>query len=228
MKSEYDLIVFDWDGTLMDSAAKIVNCFSAAFADAGVASPGQAAIRHVIGLGLQEAVNTLLPTSDAATRAQVSESYRAHFMQHDQTETGLFPGVQQGLEELVQQGYLLAIATGKARRGLDRVLEQTATAHRFCATRCAGVSFSQPHPRLLYDILAYTGHDAASALMVGDTSYDLQMARAAAMDSLGVTYGAHSREHLLPHAPLACLDSFIEVSLWLQRRQTMRSAAANT
>ena len=227
MKPRYELIIFDWDGTLMDSVAKIVRCFTAAVEDVGAPQPGQDATRHVIGLGLAEAVTTLLPQVDADTRTQVVERYRQHFLHLDQTDMPLFPGVREGLESLVAQGCMLAIATGKARRGLDRVLHDTGMAHLFSATRCADEAFSKPHPRMLYDILAYTGHDAASALMVGDTSYDLQMARAASMDSLGVTYGAHSREHLLPHAPLACLDSFIEVSLWLQRRQTTRSAAAN-
>ncbi len=227
MNPEYELIVFDWDGTLMDSAAKIVNCFTAAFADAGVPSPGHAAIRHVIGLGLQEAVNVLLPTSNTATRERAAESYRMHFLQHDQTETALFPGVLEALESLTQQGYQLAVATGKARRGLDRVLEQTATAHLFCATRCADESRSKPDPRMLRDILEFTGHSANSTLMVGDTSYDLQMAQAAGMASLGVTYGAHDREHLLPHRPLACLDSFEEVYAWLQSGQH-KLAAANS
>jgi phosphoglycolate phosphatase len=226
VKPEHKLIIFDWDGTLMDSVAKIVRCFQAALADAGAPDPGEAAIRHVIGLGLEEAVSTLLPRADAARRAQVVARYREHFLHLDQTSMALFPGVREGLEALAEQGYLLAVATGKARRGLDRVLRDTGTAHLFCATRCADEAYSKPHPRMLEDILEQTGLTPAQALMVGDTTYDLQMARHARMASLAVTYGVHDRELLAAHAPLACLDSFSEVCAWLQRPDATSSATA--
>jgi phosphoglycolate phosphatase len=133
--------------------------------------------------------------------------------------------VRTGLEDLSAQGYMLAIATGKARRGLDRVLHDTGMAHLFCATRCADEAFSKPHPRMLEDILEQTGFDAGRALMVGDTTYDMQMARHAGMDGLAVTYGVHGRELLAEHGPLACLDSFTEVYEWLQRMGGASSAA---
>lgn len=226
MKPEHELIIFDWDGTLMDSVAKIVRCFQAALADAGAADPGAAAIQHIIGLGLDEAVTALLPQADPALRTQVVARYREHFLHLDQTGMELFPGVRAGLEALAEQGYLLAVATGKARRGLDRVLRDTGTAHLFCATRCADEAYSKPHPRMLEDILEQTGFTSAQALMVGDTTYDLQMARHARMASLAVTYGVHDRELLAEHAPLACLDSFTEVCAWLQRTDPASSAAA--
>lgn len=210
----------------MDSVAKIVRCFTAALADVGAPHPGEDATRHVIGLGLSEAVATLLPQTDADTRAQVVERYRQHFLHLDQTHMPLFPGVRAGLESLAAQGYLLAVATGKARRGLDRVLRDTGTAHLFCATRCADEAFSKPHPRMLEDILERTGIEADRAVMVGDTTYDIQMARHAGMDGLAVTYGVHARELLMAHAPLACLDSFNEVHAWLQRPDTGSSAVA--
>ncbi|MCR4300262.1 MAG: HAD-IA family hydrolase [Sulfuricaulis sp.] len=226
MKQSRELIVFDWDGTLMDSIAKIVRCFTAAVDDVGAPPPGEDATRHVIGLGLSEAVATLLPQVDAGTRAQVVERYRQHFLHLDQTDMPLFPGVRAGLESLVAQGRLLAIATGKARRGLDRVLRDTGTAHLFCATRCADEALSKPHPRMLEDILEQTGLNAEQALMVGDTTYDMQMARHVGMDSLAVTYGVHARELLVEHGPLACLDSFSEVYAWLQQANGLSSAAA--
>lgn len=226
MKTQHELIIFDWDGTLMDSIAKIVRCFTAALDDVGVPHPGEDATRHVIGLGLAEAVATLLPRTDAGMRAQVVERYREHFLHIDQTDMPLFPGVRQGLESLAAQGYLLAIATGKARRGLDRVLRDTGTAHLFCSTRCADEAFSKPHPRMLEDILEQTGFSATQALMVGDTTYDMQMARHASMDSLAVTYGVHGRELLAEHGPLACLDSFSEVYAWLQQACGPSSAVA--
>lgn len=212
----YELIVFDWDGTLMDSAAKIVRCFQAAARDAGVPPPADADIRNIIGLGLAEALDLVLPGVDAATRETVVHAYRRHFIHIDQTETALFPGVIEGLDQLCAAGYRLAVATGKARRGLDRVLRDTATSRYFCVTRCADEAFSKPHPQMLCDILAYTGVDANQALMVGDTTYDLQMALAAQMRSLAVSYGAHERERLLQHSPLGCVDSFTEVCQWLQ------------
>ena len=215
MKPHYDLIVFDWDGTLMDSVAKIVRCFENALADAGAPSPGAGAIRQVIGLGLAEAVAELLPATGSALRAMVAERYRAHFLHLDTTAMPLFASVREGLEELARRGHLLAVATGKARRGLDRVLRETGTAHLFAATRCADEAYSKPHPRMLEDILDQTGVTPARTLMVGDTTYDLQMARAAGMDGLAVSYGVHERAQLLEHAPIACLDSFREVQSWL-------------
>ncbi len=225
MKPEHELIIFDWDGTLMDSIAKIVRCFNAALEDAGVSGPGEDAIRHVIGLGLGEAVAELLPAADAATRGDVVERYRQHFLHLDRTGMELFPGVRAGLEDLSAQGYLLAIATGKARRGLERVLRDTGTARLFCATRCADEAFSKPHPKMLEDILEQTGLTAGQALMVGDTTYDMQMARHAGMDGLAVTYGVHGRELLAQHGPLACLDSFTEVHAWLRRVNGASSVA---
>lgn len=226
MKPRHELIIFDWDGTLMDSIAKIVRCFTAALDDVGLPQPGDGAVRHVIGLGLAEAVATLLPEAAAATRAQVVERYREHFLHIDRTDMPLFPGVREGLASLAEQGYLLAVATGKARRGLERVLRDTGMAELFVATRCADEAFSKPHPRMLEDILERTGMNADRALMVGDTTYDMQMARHAGMDGLAVTYGVHGRELLAAHAPLACLDSFGEVYAWLQRTNERSSAAA--
>lgn len=215
-RRRYDLIVFDWDGTLMDSAAKIVNCFQAAARDVGLEPPADADIRNIIGLGLADALDRVLPGVDESTRERLVQAYRRHFVHVDQTETALFPGVVEGLEQLRATGYRLAVATGKARRGLDRVLRDTATSRYFCVTRCADEAFSKPHPQMLHDILKDTGVPRDRALMVGDTTYDLQMALAAAMSSLAVSYGAHERERLLEHHPLGCVDSFAEVCQWLR------------
>lgn len=211
----YDLIIFDWDGTLMDSAAKIVRCFQSAARDAGLAPPADHEVRNIIGLGLKEALDVLLPAAGEPARRQVIECYRRHFMHLDTTESALFPGVVDGLEALSGAGYRLAIATGKSRRGLDRVLRETAVSRYFCTTRCADEAYSKPHPQMLHDILDHAEVAADRALMVGDTTYDLEMAVAAAMGSLAVSYGAHERERLLLHGPLACLDSFTEVCRWV-------------
>ncbi|HCU54042.1 MAG TPA: HAD family hydrolase [Gammaproteobacteria bacterium] len=224
MNSTHDLIVFDWDGTLMDSEAKIVRCLQGAAHDIGATDPGPAAIRHIIGLGLQEAVQTLFPEEPASRRTLLIDRYRQHFLELDQTAMPLFPGVRDGLMTLAEHGYLLAVATGKARRGLDRVLDDTDTRHLFVASRCADEAFSKPHPRMLDDILEFTGIDRRRAIMVGDTVYDMQMARNAGVAGLAVSYGVHSREHLLENGALACLDSFPDVLAWFDAMRSHRAA----
>jgi phosphoglycolate phosphatase len=228
MKRRHELIIFDWDGTLMDSVARIERCFSAALDEVGAASVSTEAIRHIIGLGLDEAISVLLPSADILTHQKVKERYRQHFLHIDQTAMELFPGVHAGLEALVSQGYLLAVATGKARRGLERVLRATDTAHFFHATRCADETFSKPHPQMLEDILVQTGMQADQSLMVGDTTYDMQMARDARIDGLAVTYGVHDRAQLIAHGPVACLDSFAEVYAWLQQNNGQSSVVATS
>lgn len=216
MSRQFDLIVFDWDGTLMDSEAKIVGCMQAAAVDVGIPDPGTEAIRDIIGLGLSEAMQVLFPEQTTIRRAELVEGYRRHFLEFDTTETPLFPGVRQGLTKLAEHGYLLAIATGKARRGLNRVLDDTGMRHLFTSSRCADEAFSKPHPKMLDDILDETGIDAGRTLMVGDTVYDMEMARNAQVAGLAVSYGVHARERLLNCGALACLDSFPEVCAWVK------------
>lgn len=215
MTAALDLVVFDWDGTLMDSEARIVRCVQAAAADTGIADPGPAAIRRIIGLGLAEAMATLFPGQSALEREALIARYRVHFLERDDTAMPLFPGVAEGLSALAGRGYLLAVATGKSRRGLERVLDETGTRGLFAVTRCADEACSKPHPQMLDDILAVTGTARGRALMVGDTVYDMQMARNAGVAGLAVSYGVHGRDELLEHGALACLDSFPEVCAWL-------------
>ncbi len=216
MNRHFDLIVFDWDGTLMDSEAKIVRCMQAAAVDTGIPDPGSAAIRDIIGLGLGEAMQVLFPQQAPARRAELVERYRVHFLQLDNTGMPLFPGVPQGLAQLAEQGYLLAVATGKARRGLNRVLDETGMRHLFVSSRCADETLSKPHPQMLEEILDETGVDKGRALMVGDTVYDMEMARSANVTGLAVSYGVHARERLLDCGAVACLDSFPEVCAWVK------------
>lgn len=201
----------------MDSAARIVNCFVAASQEVGLEPPADTAIRHIIGLGLEEAVAALFPSADPVQRRAAVESYRDHFTHRDNTEMAFFPGVESGLTSLQQQGYLLAVATGKARRGLQRVLEETGAGRFFAATRCVDEALSKPHPQMLLDLLAMTGTGPVDALMVGDTEYDMEMARNADVAGLAVSYGVHTREQLMRHEPLDCLDSFTAVCEWLRR-----------
>ena len=216
MTRQFDLVVFDWDGTLMDSEAKIVRCMQAAAHDLQIPDPGVAAIRDIIGLGLSEAMQILFPGSSAGDQGQLVERYRRHFLELDNTAMPLFPGVAGGLAQLADQGYMLAVATGKARRGLNRVLDETGMRHLFVTSRCADETLSKPHPQMLEEILDQTGVESGRALMVGDTVYDMQMAQNARIAGLGVSYGVHARERLLECGALACVDSFREVCAWVE------------
>ncbi len=209
------LIIFDWDGTLMDSAAKIVNCLLAAVGDVGLPSLDREAVRQIIGLSLNDAFHALFPHASSQQRQDLVARYRLHFLTKDRTAMQLFPGVLPYLQELCGHGYLLAVATGKARGGLDRALTDTDTAHLFAATRCADEAPSKPHPRMLLDILDQTGVEAGESVMVGDTVFDLQMANEAGVPALAVTYGMHDVAQLRAHDPLACVDSFPEVYAWI-------------
>lgn len=215
MTTKYDLLIFDWDGTLMDSADKIVRCFQAAGRDCGLLALKDETIRRTIGLGVTEALSRLLPNADQAARAAVAARYREHFLHLNDTAMPLFPGVASGLRELPKRGYRLAVATGKSRQGLEAAFTVSGLADLFCVSRCADETRSKPDPLMLTQILATTGVSAARALMVGDTSYDIEMAARAGIDSVAVTYGVHDRADLLAHGPVACFDAFGELCAWL-------------
>jgi phosphoglycolate phosphatase len=217
VKKDYELIIFDWDGTLMDSESKIVNCFRKSMADLELSYPGDAAVRNIIGLGLKEALDVLLPEHGEATRKQVVDRYREHFLYLDETDMLLFAGVEEGLQLLLQQDYSLAIATGKARIGLDKVLQQTRLGRYFVSSRCADEALSKPHPRMVLEILDETSVAAEKAIVVGDTSYDIQMAHSANTDVLAVCYGVHDRENLMTEQPLDCVDDFNSVINWFSK-----------
>lgn len=204
----------------MDSEARIVTCVEAAVADLGLASPGPDAIRNIIGLGLREAVHTLFPDADDHLHVDIAERYRAHFFSSNEAPSSLFEGAREVIEGLRDQGYLLAVATGKGRSGLDHALETTGLGEFFHATRTADETFSKPHPEMLHQILDEFGLTPSQALMIGDTEYDLQMASNARMPSLGVDYGVHERERLLRLRPLDCLGDINEIPEWLEKNRS--------
>jgi phosphoglycolate phosphatase len=216
MRGRFTLLVFDWDGTLMDSEARIVQCVQAAAADLALAIPESDAVRNIIGLGLTEAVTTLFPGSDGHQVNAVVARYRHHFLGNNPTPSPLFPGVEETLQQLEQAGYLLAVATGKGRAGLERVLQDTGLAGHFHATRCADETFSKPHPEMLLQLMDQMGVTARETLMIGDTEWDMQMARNAGAACMAVSYGAHPLARLLQHEPLGCLDRISELADWLQ------------
>lgn len=202
----YKLLIFDWDGTLMDSVARIVDCLKVAGTEAGFEPRSDTELRNVIGLGLHEALSKLYPDESEIMIKTMAGHYRQQYLESNKTPSKLFPGVEELLENLENHGYWLAVATGKGREGLDQVLDYTGLRGRFHTTRCASETLSKPHPRMLEEILEQTGLEAGQALMIGDTEYDLEMASNAGMASVGVTYGVHSVERLLKHKPITCLE----------------------
>ena len=214
MSSRFDLLVFDWDGTLMDSTGMIARSIQRAFADVGLPEPSDSDARFVIGYGLNEAMQYLAPQLDDAQIRSVVDAYRMHFLSKDQ-DLKLYDGVTEALPRLLDAGFRLAVATGKSRAGLDRVLAATGLAPFFETTRTADEAFSKPHPAMLEFILDVTGVEAQRTLMIGDTTHDLQLAINAGTASLALSYGAHPLEDLLPLNPLAHFADFNDLTEWI-------------
>jgi len=207
------LIVFDWDGTLMDSEAQIVSCIHAAVADLDLEPMSDATVSNIIGLGLREAIDTLVPGRDEQFHQTFVEAYRNHWFQTE--SSALFEGVRPMLDAVREQNLLLGVATGKARRGLDRVLNDTGLGDYFHATRCADEAPSKPHPQMLLDLMATLDVLPEQTIMVGDTEYDMEMATNAGVAKVAVRSGVHSAERLNRHAPLVCLDRISEMPGWM-------------
>jgi len=213
----YKLLIFDWDGTLMDSVARIVDCLRKAGEQVlGQEGRSDHELMDVIGLGLREALLQLHPEANEQQLNAMADAYRYQYMEANPTTSVLFEGSRETLETLEQQGYWLAVATGKGRQGLDQVLELTGLRERFHITRCASETFSKPHPLMLEEILEQLGLEARDALMIGDTEYDMEMARNARMDRLGVSYGVHPEERLRKHQPIGCIGHIRELHGFLQ------------
>lgn len=223
---KFELVVFDWDGTLMDSVARIVACIRAAITDLGLPAREGDAIRNIIGLGLREAIDALYPGSDEALHRTLTERYRHHFLVADPTPSPLFAGAAETVQALADRGYFLAVATGKGRKGLDKVLRETGLGDYFHATRCADETFSKPHPQMLLELMDQLGVDPAATLMVGDTEYDMEMARNAGAAGLAVSYGVHTPERLRKHGSLGCLHDIAELTGWLNGQAAQRRALA--
>ncbi len=210
----FDLIVFDWDGTLFDSTALIARCIQSACRDIGVAVPSDEAASYVIGLGLRDALEHAVPGLPASRYPELGQRYRHHYLAR-QHELVLFEGTLDMLHALKERNHLLAVATGKNRRGLDEALAQADLRGLFDATRTADETASKPHPRMLQELMAELGTSATRLLMVGDTTHDLQLAANAGAASVAVSYGAHAREAFDGHAPLFVAHSTRELHDWL-------------
>ena len=213
-RKQFDLIVFDWDGTLMDSTGTIVKCIQASARDLGLPVPDHRAASYVIGLGLQDAMEAVLPELDPKYYPRMVERYRYHYLSQDQ-ELVLFDGVPEMLADLAQQGYFLAVATGKSRVGLNRALDTTRLLSVFDATRGADETFSKPHPAMLHELTRELGQDMKRTVMIGDTTHDLQMASNAGAGGIAVHYGAHTPQELKSLASLYAADSVAHLHAWL-------------
>ncbi|WP_441253999.1 HAD-IA family hydrolase [Aeromonas sp. A600556] len=213
------LAIFDWDGTLMDSVGRIVACVQGAARDCELAVPAPAQIRQIIGLSLDVAMSRLFPLSsgsgsgsgsgsafDERQIAALIDRYRHHYL-HDATPSPLFSGAGELLHDWRSRGLQLAVATGKSRRGLDRVLDETGLRPLFVTSRGADEARSKPDPLMLEQILDELGLSPRQAVMIGDSVHDMAMAEAIAMPRIGVTWGVDSRDALSRHGPVAVVDS---------------------
>ena len=213
-RKQFDLIVFDWDGTLMDSTSTIVKCIQAAARDLGLPIPRDEAASHVIGLGLFEAMQAVMPGMDPSVYPRMVERYRFHYLSKDH-ELVLFDGVRDMLTELSQDGYFLAVATGKSRVGLNRAMNAVGLLSLFDATRCADETFSKPHPAMLQELTRELGQDLRRTVMIGDTTHDLLMASNAGAHGVAVQYGAHPAAQLHGCAHVFSAETVQQLHQWL-------------
>lgn len=208
----YKLLIFDWDGTLIDSAGRIVSCMQRAAIDLHYPPLTEEAVRNIIGLGLPEALQVLIPGIDQQGVQQMRERYGHYFFGNDAPASELFDGVREELARLQAAGHILAVATGKSRRGLDLAFEETGLSEFFSYSRCADETQSKPHPRMVFELLAESGVSAEECLLIGDTEFDLEMAANAGVASCGVSYGAHHPERLFQHQPIAVIDKITDLA----------------
>lgn len=208
---QYELVIFDWDGTLMDSVGKIVACMQQSALTLDMSIPTEQAVRDIIGLSMDEALTMLYPDGSAELQAKMKEVYRQQYLELNQTPSPLFDGVEDLLTALNGLGYKLAVATGKARAGLNRVLTATELGGYFVASRCADEAASKPSPEMLLQLLTELDVSPDKAVMIGDSIHDLNMANNAGIDAIGVDYGAHDKNKLSQAKPKAVISSPIEL-----------------
>lgn len=216
---QFPLLVFDWDGTLVDSIERIVTSLQFASRQTVDIHLSETQARDVIGLGLMEAIAKLHPELDtqqhSAKLNNIADAYRQHYLHDNKVPAPLFNGVNQLLNELRADGYTLAISTGKSRAGLEQSINEHQVADYFSTTRCAGENKSKPHPEMLHEILDELNFPATQTLMIGDSEHDLKMASNADIKSIGVTHGVHDAATLNKHNPLTCLTDITELSAYL-------------
>jgi len=212
--SRYELVIFDWDGTIMDSTGLIASCIQQSCRDMGLPVPPESEAKWVIGLGFLQSVEHVAPGLARERQLELAESYRRHFVAREH-EAPLYEGIPALLAELRGRERRLAVATGKARRGLDRALAASGLGPFFEATRCADEGFPKPHPDMVLRILDETGVEPSRAVLVGDTTHDLELAANAGVDAVAVTYGAHDESLLRARAARHYATSVEELRRWL-------------
>lgn len=210
----FDLIAFDWDGTLSDSTAVIVKCIQAAVADVGGTPPSNEAASYVIGMALMPALARAAPDVPPEKYPELGNRYRHHFIKH-QDDISLFAGALPMLAALRERGHLLAVATGKSRRGLNDALQDPQLRGMFDSSRTADETAGKPNPLMLQELMAEFGVDPSRVLMIGDTTHDLELARNAGCASVGVGYGAHPTDGFGVLEPLYVAQSVADLHQWL-------------
>lgn len=214
---KYKLFVFDWDGTLMDSEAKIVSCMHSTIQDMGFESRTNDQVRNIIGLGFKEALTVLYPDKSDLYE-QFVEQYRVYFLDESSEASPLFSHVELLLELLNKHSYYMAVATGKGRRGLDKVLKDSNLGQYFHVTRCADETFSKPNPQMLNEIMDFVGVQPHETVMIGDTEYDLNMALNANCDSIGIAHGVHDESRLQDCKPIEMFSDIKELYHWVDKQ----------
>ena len=205
------LLIFDWDGTLIDSSEKIIACMHRAAESSTLPALTDEQIKSIIGLGLPEAIQTLFPEADIEERERFREHYARHYLEADVIPCEFFPGVMETLEQFKRDGHSITVATGKARRGLNRILTNMQLLDFFHGSRCSDETQSKPHPQMLFELLQQFSTRPQDALMVGDTSFDMEMAQRANIPRIAVSYGVHQVVELKKFEPKAVIDNFSEL-----------------
>jgi phosphoglycolate phosphatase len=211
-----EFIIFDWDGTLMDSTELIARCVQLASRELGLSEPSITDAKHIIGLGVHDSTRMLFPDLDEARRLELALRFRHHFVSRDH-EAPLFPGVKKMLEDLRNRDVVLGVATGKPRLGLERAIERTGLKLMFDFSRCGDEGFPKPHPDMLLKLMALAGREKEHVLMIGDTTHDLELAANAGVRSVAVSYGAHPEHELLRRNPVKCFQSVGALHKWLMQ-----------
>lgn len=216
LHNPYSFVIFDWDGTLMDSTGRIVSAMQTSAANVELPIPSTKAVKGIIGLSMQACMDKLFPEAGEEQRAALLEEYRFQYVEGDDTPTPLFEGVMDSLEWLKGNDIKIAVATGKSRAGLDRVMKEINLLNYFDLSICADEAEGKPHPEMVHRLLDKAGHKKEQAIVIGDSIHDLHMAQNAGVDSIGVTSGANEHEELTPYSPLAVFENVIHIQGWFQ------------
>lgn len=204
------LYIFDWDGTVSNSLDKIVQCVQKAAQAIDVERRSVNEIKSIIGLSLPKAIETLYPDLHGRQRESMAEEYSQAYV-NDDTPTPLFQGVEETLTQLKERGHTLAVATGKTRKGLDRVFTHSCVTQHFSSSRCADETASKPDPLMLFELMGELGFHPQQSVMIGDTTFDMEMAKNAGIKRVGVSFGSHHESQLVPYQPEAILNTFDEL-----------------